>query len=186
MNKLFFVLALLFVTEPLTGHSQELKCLKGGNTVQTDYLHAIRIIKKGTRLSETQEMGVIHTLEDAVKNQCHQAALILADIRINQAAALPKGTSQHTLDEFDEKILALLLEAGKIGEGRFELGGFYFSTDSKYFSPENGVRILEDAGRDGDKKAIEMLADIYENGLYDIAASSEKAKYWKARIKSVQ
>lgn len=84
-----------------------------------DYMHAIGLLQSGERLSEDQENEVVRTLEIAVKNQCQQAALVLAEIRINQAAALPKNSSRQTKDELADKNHSLLIEAEKIGEGQF-------------------------------------------------------------------
>jgi len=121
-----------------------------------DYLRALSLVQGGTHLTEEQEKDVVHSFEMAVASQCQQAALVLVEIKINQVAALPKGISQRTLDDFDNKIYAVLLQAGKIGEGRFQLGGCYFTSGSKYFAPKKGLHILEAAAHAGDEQAVEV------------------------------
>jgi TPR repeat protein len=183
MKSLLFVWISLFALWPLAGHTEELKCQKGDQMMLTDYKHAISLIQGGERLSEDQENEVIRALEVAVKNQCQQAALVLAEIRINQAAALPKGAARQTIDEFDDKIHALLLEARKIGEGQFQLGSFYLMSGSKYYAPQKGVRILEAAANIGDGKSIELLSNIHQNGIDGIKANRAKADCWKAKLR---
>lgn len=183
MKNLFFIFLFFFAVGPLIGHSEELKCRKGGEDMKHNYTHALSLIQGGMRLSEDQEKDVVHSLELAVVNQCQQAALVLAEIRINQVAALPKDISQHTLDEFDDKIHALLLEAGKIGEGRFQLGSFYLTSGGKYFLPQKGLHILESAANAGDKEAVEFLSNIYQNGVAGVKPDRSKANYWKAKLK---
>ncbi|GAB3416164.1 hypothetical protein NX774_10345 [Massilia agilis] len=183
MKNLFYIFLFLFVVGPLAGHSEELKCKKGSQVMTNDYTRALSLIRGGERLTEEQEKDVVHSLEIAVASQCQQAALVLADFKINQAAALPKGTSQRTVDDFDDEIHALLLEADKIGEGCFQLGSFYLTSGSKYFAPKKGLRILEAAAHAGDEQAIEFLANIYQNGIAGVKPDSSKAHYWKAKLK---
>lgn len=148
-----------------------------------EYKQAIGLIQGGERLSKDQEDKVIRSLEMAVTNQCQQAALVLAEIRINQAAALPKTASRQTIDEFDDKIHALLLEARKIGEGRFQLGSFYLTVGSKYYAPRKAVCILEAAANSGDKDAIELLSNIYRDGVAGIKPDKTKADHWAAKLR---
>ena len=62
-----------------------------------DYLRALSLVQGGgTHLTEEQEKDVVHSFEMAVASQCQQAALVLAEIKINQVAALPRGISQRT------------------------------------------------------------------------------------------
>jgi hypothetical protein len=183
MKNMFYIFLFILAAGPLAGHSEELECKKGSQAMANDYTRALSLIQGGEHLTDEQERDVVHSLELAVASQCQQAALVLAEIRINQAAALSKGASQRTVDDFDDKIHALLLEAGKIGEGRFQLGSFYLTSGSKYFAPEKGLHILEAAAHAGDEQATEFLANIYQNGIAGVNPDSSKAHYWKAKLK---
>ena len=148
-----------------------------------NYRHALSLLQSGQRLSIDDEHQVIHELEVAVANQCRQAALVLVEIRINQAAALPSTESQHVRDEFDDKIYLLLVEANKIGEGQFELGNFYLTEGSRYYAPQKGLRILRAAAKSGDQKSIELLVNIYENGILGVKLNKREAQFWKGKLK---
>lgn len=183
MKKLFHA-CVLFISGALVAvHAGELKCKSGGETTMKDYIVAISLIQSGERLSPSQEKGVVDALQVAVADQCQQAALVLAEIRVNQAAALPKDTPRKVIEDFDDQIHMLLLEANKLGEGRLELGNFYLTSGSKFYSPRKGVRVLEDAARAGDKQAIAALANIYENGVAGVQVNREKANRWRGKLK---
>lgn len=96
----------------------ELLCKGGDESVVKDYNRVIRLLQAGERLSADQEAEVLKTLDIAVASRCEQAALVLVDIVVNQAAAAAQArdTPQRVLDEYETSIRALLLEVERTGE----------------------------------------------------------------------
>lgn len=182
MKLLQFVIALtVLMSGSCSLFASEFTCKRGGSVVMDEYQHAIDLLGGG-RLTIDEEEKVIRILKKAVQNSCKHAALALVDIKVNQAAALPKGTPQNILDQYDDEVYLLLIEATKIGEGYFELGNFYLTEDSKYYSPKKAKKILERSANTGDVKSIEFLINVYENGIGGISQNRARAQYWKSRM----
>ena len=47
---------------------------------------------------------------------------------------------------------------------------------------EKGLYWMERAANSGEACAVRLLADIYQNGLFEIKADPEKVKYWEGKI----
>jgi len=164
--------------------AEDLTCRKGTPAQALNYRSSVELLQKAERLTPEQEEGVLKSLERAAEDQCKNAALVLFEIKANQAAALSLKTRGPALDKLEDEQYSLLLKANQIGEGFFELGSFYLAKGSKYYSPKKAVNTLEIAAKAGDEKSIELLVSIYENGIGGIGIDLVKANSWKQKMKN--
>ncbi len=165
--------------------AESLSCGKGGPQAERNYAYAVALLQTGRLLTESQEIDVILRLKEAVANDCQHAALALLEIRALQAAFVSPGTPRKLVDARDDEMFELLQAATRLDEGWYEFGAFYLEDDARYHSPQKAVEMFEHAAAQGDRRAVEQLADAYERGIGGVAVNSERAAAWRHRLEGL-
>jgi uncharacterized protein len=64
-------------------------------------------------------------------------------------------------------------------ESQYDLGLMLLEGEGTDQNTPKGMEWLIKAGEQGNDSACELLVDIYEKGMFDVASNHEKAKYWQ-------
>ena len=159
-------------------------CLRGGPDAERQFADAATALGRLEAFPQDEQAAVLAAMETAVKNGCTHAAKGLAFSKAVILTGLP-STEHALIDRLEDEIHALMLQATEQDhEGWAGLGLFYLANDpklpNKYYSPREGVRVLEVGASQGDRESAEYLVHVYERG--DVAgfpADPVKAAHWK-------
>ncbi len=177
--------ALALVAAVSSVQADDLSCAKGGAKAEQEYAQAVRLLQSGKLLTQEQDDDVVRRLKDAVANDCRHAALALLDIRALQGTNVGADTPRKLVDARDDEMFALLQAATRLDEGWFEFGNFYLEGDNHYHSPRKAVEMLEHAAAQGDRRAVELLARAYEQGIGGIPLDPARAVTWRHRLEEL-
>lgn len=179
----FILLVIALFLSGCSATASALTCKNGGTGAMKGYQRALDLIRGGGRLTVKDEAEILRLLDLAVENKCEHAALVLVDIKANQAAAaatVDKNKNAKLIEKLDKEQYELLSEALKLGEGHFEFGNFFLTNTSKYYNPERARELLEQGAKKGNIDCIKFLVDAYQNGVGGIPIDKKRAEYWSA------
>jgi TPR repeat protein len=71
-------------------------------------------------------------------------------------------------------------------ESQYEIGFMYLLGEGVKHDPAEGIRWLELAAQHDYERALLLLADIYREGLYGVAADPSRAQRWQAAAEGVR
>ena len=121
----------------------------------------------------------------SIENKEDMSLLMEAGKRGSVAAQRHLGACLATGDWIGEKDEAKAIEwytaAAEQGhpESQYDLGFMLLLGEGTDKNTLKGMKWLTMAAEQGNDSACALLADIYEEGLFDVASDDKKAKHWK-------
>lgn len=150
----------------------------------SDYQTALNLLKQERQLSIEEEHQVVVLLKKAVESKCSQAALVLAEIKVNQIAANQGNDSQFN-SKLDDEVYNLLSSATELNEGWYEFGSYLLISDSSHYDPNLAREALEKSAKGGDRRAVELLMELYKEGSRGFPMNQERSEFWRRQLREM-
>jgi len=136
-----------------------MKCEVGGASMEKKYNDSVAMLDARVLTREDEE-NITRVLNNAVENKCHQAAVVLAGIKIMTLADPKNPVGTHKYKEIEMSVLRLLKEANSLDEGWFEMGVFLSMPRGSYYDLLQAKSALSKAKEKGDDRAGPMLLQL--------------------------
>lgn len=109
------------------------------------------------RHSLEEEEYILATLDEAIKGRCHQAAVILADIKMIVFLDPKHRIKNPQRDQIEAAVYELFKAANLLDEGWFEMGMLLADRHGLHFDPAAAKAALNRAKEPGDARADEFM-----------------------------